>query len=40
MGQKPKYVEEAGVSHADELLYLFNIRLPLVLCDLEPLMGL
>ena len=32
---KPPHVDQPGVCHADELMYLFNLNLPIVLCDLE-----
>ncbi len=34
---KPYYVPDSGVTHADELLYLFNMNIPLLLCDLPSL---
>ncbi len=39
IASRPKYVEESGVCHGDELMYLFDARLPLVLCHLEPMIG-
>ena len=29
----------AGVCHADELMYIFNLNLPFVLCDITDLFG-
>jgi hypothetical protein len=29
----------SGVCHADELMYLFNLDLPLVLCDIGEVFG-
>ena len=34
---KPYYVPDSGVTHADELLYLFHMNIPLLLCDLPSL---
>ncbi len=39
LGSHAKYVDDPGVSHADDLLYLFDARIPLFLCDLGPLVG-
>jgi hypothetical protein len=29
----------AGVCHADELMHLFNVPIPIVLCDLTDFVG-
>ena len=31
----PPYCEKPGMCHADELMYLFKLELPLVLCDFK-----
>lgn len=36
---EPPHLDNPGVCHADELMYLFNLNLPIVLCDLDYLMG-
>ena len=32
---KPPFIDEPGVCHADELMYLFNLNIPIALCDLN-----
>ncbi len=36
LGDKPKYVDDPGVCHMDELFYMYNVEIPLLICDLEP----
>eukprot|EP00095_Tigriopus_kingsejongensis_P005622 maker-scaffold335_size202896-snap-gene-1.19 protein:Tk05622 transcript:maker-scaffold335_size202896-snap-gene-1.19-mRNA-1 annotation:"hypothetical protein DAPPUDRAFT_240263" len=37
--KKPAFNERSGVCHADELMYLFNINLPLLLCNIEEVLN-
>lgn len=37
--QKPAHIENPGVCHADELMYLFNVNLPLLLCNSADVFG-
>ena len=36
---KPPYIKEPGVCHADELMYLFNLNIPIAFCDLQYFSG-
>ena len=36
---EPPHIDNPGVCHADELMYLFNMNLPLVLCDAKEFIG-
>ena len=37
--EKKPFGAEPGVCHADELMYLFKLQLPLILCDAATTMG-
>lgn len=39
LGGIPAYVDDPGVSHADELMYLWNSQIPLIMCDLPPMIS-
>ncbi|TRY73092.1 hypothetical protein TCAL_02196 [Tigriopus californicus] len=36
---KPAHIDNPGVCHADELMYLFNVNLPLLLCNTADVFG-